>query len=245
MDCQRIKHVANIIKQTKEQGYQVVTVVSAMGHTTDHLLNLANNLNSHADTRELDLLVSTGEIVSATLTTLALQQCGLKARTFTGAAAGILTDTQFGDARIEYLFPQALEKSVVSGEVAVVAGFQGVSNSGETTTLGRGGSDITAIALAAALEAEVCEIYTDVNGVYDCDPNRFSSAQKFDFISYEQMIELAKNGAQVLNTHSVEIAQEKNVAVRVRSTFEPDNTGTLVVASSAIPVQQKTGSLVA
>jgi len=233
MDPDRIAHVAEVIKSnlTKEE-VQIAVVVSAMGHTTDKLLDLAAALSRHPDSRELDLLMSTGEMISATLLTMALQALGVSAKSFTGASAGITTDKHFGSAKIKFINTQELESCLEAGIVPVVAGFQGISEDGEVTTLGRGGSDTSGIALAAVLHAECCDIYTDVDGVYSADPRIVHDAHKLATISYRQMHEMALSGAQVLNARSVETAMLNNVPIRVRSTFHPDDEGTLVCAAS-------------
>ena len=230
MDTQLIKQVAKIVKSVKEQdqGSEVIVVVSAMGHTTDQLLGLAGDLALAPDGRELDMLISTGEQVSATLLAIALQAMAINAQSLTGALAGIVTDRLFGQAKIKHVHCQALENSLAAGIVPVVAGFQGISEAGHITTLGRGGSDTTAIALAASLRAERCDIYSDVDGVYSADPNLLDSAYRLSAISYKEMHELALNGAQILNARAVEIAMRRQVPVRVRSTFKPEDPGTLV-----------------
>ncbi len=233
MDTKRIERAAQISLAVAAEGYQVIVVVSAMGHTTDHLINLAGDLQATPDRRELDVLMITGEQISAALMAMAIQAKGGKSKSFTGPGAGILTDGEHGNARIQRINPAALEKTLRNGIIPVVAGFQGISTDGEITTLGRGGSDTTAIALAAALNAERCDIYTDVNGIYTADPRIAKSAEKLDTLSYDEMLELALNGAQVLNARSVEIARAKNVKVRVRSTFEPSDSGTLIVSHSS------------
>ncbi|MBU6455868.1 MAG: aspartate kinase [Cyanobacteria bacterium REEB67] len=228
MDSGRIKHVARLVESVQKDGYEVVVVVSAMGHTTDHLLQLAADVGRCPNPRELDLLISTGEQVSAALLAIALEESGVKAQSYTGAMAGILTDEHFGQAKIKHVHTEALLAALKAGYVPVVAGFQGVSGKGDVTTLGRGGSDITAIALAASLAAERCDIYSDVDGVYSADPRILSQAYKLPSISYKEMHELACNGAQILNARSVEMAMRRAVPIRVRSTFDPADSGTLV-----------------
>jgi aspartate kinase len=228
MDAERIARAARIITGLKQNGAEIVVVVSAMGHTTDHLIDLAKKVQFTPNTRELDLLLATGEQAAAALLAMALEVQGIEARSFTGACAGILTGGTFGNAKIENVETEALESCLKANVVPVVAGFQGISTDGEVTTLGRGGSDTTAIALAAALNAERCDIYTDVNGIYTADPRIATNAFKLDALSYNEMLEMAKHGAQVLNPRAVEIARDKSVAVRVRSTFEPSDEGTLV-----------------
>jgi len=228
MDAERITRAAGIVAELKRGQTELVVVVSAMGHTTDELINLAQKVQTKPNDRELDLLLSTGEQAAAALLTMALESRGIKARSFTGAGAGILTGSTFGNARIESVQTEVLELCLQDNVVPVVAGFQGISTDGEITTLGRGGSDTTAIAVAAALHAERCDIYTDVDGIYTADPRIATNAFKLETLSYNEMLEMAKYGAQVLNARAVEIARDKSVSVRVRSTFEPSNEGTLI-----------------
>lgn len=240
-DAEHIRRVAKIVSDATRGGKEVVVVVSAMGHTTDQLIDLAEAVNDVPDPRELDMLLSTGEQVSISLVAMALQKLGLKARSFTGAQAGILTDETHTFARIKTVQPSRLETSLRRGEIAVVAGFQGMTRTSDITTLGRGGSDTTAVALAAALKADTCDIYTDVNGVYTTDPRSYGQARRLHTISYEEMLELASLGAQVLNARSVELALKKKVPIRLRSTFEPDDTGTLVTSRELAPDYQICG----
>lgn len=240
-DAQHIGRVAKIVHDAARSGREIVVVVSAMGHTTDQLIDLAEQVNDVPDARELDMLLSTGEQVSISLVAMALQKLGLKARSFTGAQAGILTDDTHTYARIKTVQPSRVESSLRRGEIAVVAGFQGMTRTSDISTLGRGGSDTTAVALAAALKAECCDIYTDVNGVYTTDPRCYGQARRLHTISYEEMLELASMGAQVLNARSVELALRQNVPVRLRSTFEPDDTGTLVTSRELAPDYQICG----
>lgn len=227
-DVQRIRKAAEIAVAAAAEGNEVATVVSAMGHTTDHLISLAEQVTQQPDPRELDMLLTTGEQQSIALMSMAIQSLGGQARSFTGGQAGIITEHRHGFARIREVRPDAVESSLKRGEIAVVAGFQGVSDHNELTTLGRGGSDTTAVALASALNAERCDIYTDVNGVYTADPRLLNDARKLSAVSYEEMLELASAGAQVMNARSVELAMDSQVAVRVRSTFEPHDLGTLI-----------------
>jgi aspartate kinase len=227
-DAEHIRNVAKLVAKAAREGNQVVTVVSAMGHTTDNLIGLADEITDDASSREMDMLLATGEQVSIALLAMAVQQLGVPARSFTGAQAGIITDPIYGAARIKEVRTKSIEESLARGEVAIVAGFQGVTEKGEICTLGRGGSDTTAVALAAALKSKSCDIYTDVNGVYTADPRAFSGARRLDIISYEEMLELAASGAQVLNARSVELAMNMQVPIRLRSTFEPDDIGTLI-----------------
>ncbi len=232
MTADRIKNAAKIVVDAKAADKEIVIVVSAMGHTTDELIKLSDEITAMPDKRELDSLMATGEQVSATLMTMALQALGCKARSFNGSQAGINTDGQFGDAKIQTIDLSMLRACLKDDLIPVITGFQGVTASGETTTLGRGGSDTTAIELAAALQAERCDIYSDVDGIYSADPRLVKSAVKLDQVSVSEMLELARNGAQVLNARSVEVARDKNIAVRVRSTFHPDDEGTLVTGKS-------------
>lgn len=227
-DIDHIRRVAKIIVRAAEEGNQVATVVSAMGHTTDHLISLAEQVNADASPREMDMLLATGEQVSIALLSMAVQALGAKARSFTGAQAGIITDSTHGAARIKEIATGPLEECLGRGEIAIVAGFQGIAPVGEITTLGRGGSDTTAVALAAALKSGTCDIYTDVNGVYTADPRYLPGARRLPALSYEEMLELSTSGAQVLNSRSVELAMNTQVAIRLRSTFEPDDVGTLI-----------------
>jgi aspartate kinase len=228
MDTRRIQKAAEIVMSNKASGVDVIVVVSAMGHTTDHLLELSHDLTASPDLREIDALISTGEQVSASLMAIALRSLGGAARSFTGQSAGITTDNHFGNAKIKTIRKEALETALREQVIPVVAGFQGITDHNEVTTLGRGGSDTTAIALATVLHADCCDIYSDVRGIYSADPNILDRAYMLDAISYAEMLELAKNGAQVLNDRSVQIAMEHQVKVRVRSTFLPNDTGTLV-----------------
>lgn len=234
-DAQHIQRVAKIVADTQKLGKQLVVVVSAMGDTTDELIRLSSQVSSDPDTRELDVLLATGEQVSIAMLSLALHALGLKARSFTGPQAGILTDDTHGFARIKTVQPSRLETSLQRGEIAIVAGFQGMTRTSELTTLGRGGSDTTAVALAAALKAECCDIYTDVDGIYTTDPRTVGQARKLRSISYEEMLALASAGAQVLNARSVELAMKNKVPVRLRSTFDPQDSGTLVTSRELAP----------
>jgi len=224
---ERIKNVAKRVVRTKEQGHDVVVVVSAMSGETDKLINLASQVNDNPDPREMDMLLSTGERVTIALLALAIQSLGHKAQSFTGRQAGIISDSVHTKARIERISGERVKHALKEGKIAVVAGFQGITATDDVTTLGRGGSDLSAVAVAAALKADVCDIYTDVDGVYTTDPNMVPQARKLDKISYDEMLELASLGAKVLQTRSVEFAKKYNVPVRVLSSFN-DNPGTLV-----------------
>jgi len=225
-DAPKIMNVARRVAENAP-GNQMIVVVSAMGKTTDGLLTLARQISTTPDLREMDMLLSTGEQVTIALLALALQSLGLKARSFTGAQVGMRTDHSHTQARITQIDTDRVRRALDAGDVAVVAGFQGLSDEDEITTLGRGGSDLTAVALAAALKADVCEIYTDVDGVYTADPNVVPDARKLARVAYDEMLELASLGAKVLQTRSVEFARKYGVTVHVRSTFRPD-PGTLV-----------------
>jgi aspartate kinase len=226
-DTERIKNVARRAINTRNQGHEVVVVVSAMAGETDKLIRLAQQVTSTPDERELDVLVSTGEQVSIALLTIALKDMGTDAKSYLGFQIKIATDSAFGKARITGIEPERMFNDLKNGRVVVVAGFQGVDESDNITTLGRGGSDTTAVAIAAALKADVCEIYTDVDGVYTTDPNVCSKARKLSKISYDEMLEMASLGAKVLQIRSVEFAKKYDVPIHVRSSFN-DNPGTIV-----------------
>src|SRR5881296_1394883 len=221
--------IANVARRVvaSAPGNQLVVVVSAMGKTTDGLMALARQISATPDLREMDMLLATGEQVTIALLAMALQSLGVKARSFTGPQVGMRTDHSHTQARITQIDGDRVRRALDAGEIAVVAGFQGLSDEDEITTLGRGGSDLTAVALAAALKADVCEIYTDVDGVYTADPNIVPDARKLARVAYDEMLELASLGAKVLQTRSVEFAKKYGVTVHVRSTFRPD-PGTLV-----------------
>jgi len=225
-DVEKVKSVARRVAAATA-GNQLIVVVSAMGKTTDSLIGLANQVVPAPDPREMDMLLATGEQVTIALLAMALQGLGLRARSFTGAQAGLRTDDAHTKARITQITAERVRRALDAGEIVVVAGFQGVSDADEITTLGRGGSDLTAVALAAAVKADVCEIYTDVDGVYTADPNIVPEAKKLDRISYDEMLEMASLGAKVLQSRSVEFAKKYGVPVHVRSTFKSD-PGTLV-----------------
>ncbi|HZV47193.1 MAG TPA: aspartate kinase [Thermodesulfovibrionales bacterium] len=225
---ERIKAVAERVAKTKKDKNDVVVIVSAMSGETDKLIGLANQIALNPEGREMDLLLSSGERISAALTAMAISNLGFKALSFTGRQVGIITDDAHTKAKIEKITGKMVKKALAKGFVPVIAGFQGVTETSEVTTLGRGGSDLTAVAVAAALKADLCEIYTDVDGVYTTDPNIVPEARKLDKISYDEMLELASLGAKVLQTRSVEFAKKYDVPVVVRSSFN-DHTGTLVV----------------
>jgi aspartate kinase len=223
----RMRAVARRALETRAQGHEVVLVVSAMSGETNRLLKMAHELSPVPAAREMDALAATGEQVSAALVALAIEAQGGQARSLLGHQVRILTDSAFTKARIRAIDGERIREALGAGQIAVVAGFQGVDEQGNITTLGRGGSDTTAVAVAAALQAQVCEIYTDVDGVYTTDPNICPSARKIDRISYEEMLELASLGAKVLQLRSVEIAMKYEVPVHVRSSFS-DAPGTVV-----------------
>jgi aspartate kinase len=225
-DAEKIRSVARRVAESAG-GHPTVVVVSAMGRTTDGLVGLAHQVAAAPDAREMDMLLATGEQVTIALLAMALQGLGFKARSLTGAQAGLRTDRAHTQARITRITAERVRATLDAGAIAVVAGFQGLSDAEEVTTLGRGGSDLTAVALAAALKADVCEIYTDVDGVYTADPNVVPDARKLPRVAYDEMLEMASLGAKVLQARSVEFAKKHGVTVHVRSTFKPD-PGTIV-----------------
>jgi len=227
-DADRIKNVARRVIDTQASGHQVVVVVSAMAGETDRLIALAHTVAERPNERELDVILATGEQVSIGLLSLAIEGLGYRARSFTGGQVRIQTDAAHTKARIVSIDAERVRQALVEGAIAIVAGFQGVSAEDDITTLGRGGSDLTAVAMAAALSADVCEIYTDVDGVYTTDPNIVPEARKLDRVSYDEMLEMASLGAKVLQTRSVEYAKNYGVPVHVRSSFN-NNPGTMVV----------------
>ncbi|TVY04441.1 aspartate kinase [Cohnella terricola] len=224
---ERMSRVAQRIIDKKLQGDRVVVVVSAMGDTTDDLIEKANEINDNPPAREMDMLLSTGEQISVALLSMAIHKLGHEAKSYTGWQAGIVTEAVHAKARISDISPERLFASLDEGNIVIVAGFQGMTESGEITTLGRGGSDTTAVALAAAIKADVCEIYTDVDGIYSTDPRVVKCARKLKEISYDEMLELANLGAAVLHPRAVEYAKHNNVNLVVRSSFT-NNEGTLV-----------------
>ncbi len=228
-DTEKIKHVAEVVMHERNLGNDVVVVVSAMGHTTDHLVKLAKEISDTPPSRELDMLLSTGEGISIALLAMALQTAGCNAVSMNAMQVGIITENIHNKARIVDIKTDKLKKHLKEGKVVVVAGFQGVTEDGEITTLGRGGSDTSAVALAAALEAERCDIYTDVEGVYTTDPRIVPNASRLEDVSYEEMLELARVGANVLHPRAVETAKQFKVPLRVRSSFKLENKGTLIV----------------
>lgn len=225
---ERIRKTADLVEKSWKEKHETAVVVSAMSGETNRLLTMANELSPRPAPRELDALVATGEQVSAALLAIELKQRGVPAYSYTGMQAGFHTDSQHSRARIQHVEGGRLIQHLEKGEVPILTGFQGVDENGNITTLGRGGSDTSAVALAIALKAEVCDIYTDVDGVYTTDPRIVASARKIERISYEEMLELASLGAKVLQTRSVELAMRYNMPIHLRSSFEPV-TGTLVM----------------
>lgn len=226
-DPARIRRAAKRAIHEVQEGNQVVAVVSAQGDTTDRLVAAAATVAPNRTQREMDAYLASGEQLSAGLMAMAIQSMGWPAISLTGWQAGILTDGEHGDARILTLANQRISKELAAGNIVVVAGFQGISEAGDVTTLGRGGSDTTAVALAAFLKADRCQIYTDVDGVYDRDPRIFPNAVRYDTIGYEQMLRMARQGAQVLHDRAVELAMEHGVRIQVLSSFRP-GPGTIV-----------------
>src|SRR6266571_457689 len=218
-DPDRIRAVADRVVRTRSQGHDVVVVVSAMGDSTDELMAMARQIAPIPNARELDLLLTAGERIAMSLLSIAINARGCPAASYTGSQAGIITDTRHGDAKIIDIKPGRIRDAMAAGNVVIVAGFQGVSTAYDVTTLGRGGSDTTAVALAAALGAERCEIYTDVDGVFTADPRLVPGARKLHAVSYEEMLELAASGARVLQLRCVEFARSHDVKLHVRSSF--------------------------
>ena len=233
-DVQKLKAVASRVMRTREQGHDVVVVVSAMGDTTDELLELARQVSANPDRRELDMLLSAGERISMALLSMAIRELGGNAISFTGSQSGIITNDRHVDARIIEVRPFRIQDELARGRIVVVAGYQGVSYKKEVTTLGRGGSDTTAVAIAAALDAEFCEICSDVDGVYSADPRVVPAARRIGSLSYEETQEMAEAGARVLNAQAVEFAKEKGIAIYARATAgplpgpDPSSDGTVV-----------------
>lgn len=244
-DAEKIKNVANAVIKETDLGHQLVVVVSAMGKTTDYLVKLAHDLNPNPSSREMDMLLSTGEQVSIALLTIALQQKGYKAVSMNATQIGIITEGVHSKARIVDIKTEKLQKKLDDGNIVVVAGFQGVTPDGEITTLGRGGSDTSAVALAAALAAERCDIYTDVDAVYTADPRVVPSASRLKEISFMEMLELARVGAKVLHPRSVETAKQFNVTLRVRSSFNHDDIGTIIVGVDAMEIYKPVSGIAA
>jgi aspartate kinase len=238
-DADRIRRVAERIVETKKQGNDVVVVVSAMGDTTDNLLDLAQQVCPAPPARELDMLLTAGERISNALVAMAIETLGAQARSFTGSQAGVITTGAHGKAKIIDVTPTRLQSALAEGLIVLVAGFQGVSqDTRDVTTLGRGGSDTTAVALAAALGADVCEIYTDVDGIFSADPRIVANARRLDTVTFEEMLEMAACGAKVLMLRCVEYARRYNIPVHVRSSYS-DKPGTVVTGSiEDIPMEE-------
>jgi len=235
---ERIKDVAHRIAKIKDEGNEVVVVVSAMGDTTDELINLAHQVSEQPSDRELDLLLSTGEVVSSTLLAMALDSLGYKAVSLSGVQAGIQTDSSYSRARILRVDPKRIANELGKGNIVIVAGFQGMTQDMDITTLGRGGSDTTAVALATALKAEICQIYTDVEGVYTADPRIVPEATKLKEVGYEEMLELASYGAKVIHPRAVELGELYDVPILVASSFS-DSTGTFICKEASMEVRNK------
>jgi len=242
-DAEKIKNVARRVAKAKEEGNQVVVVVSAMGDTTDDLIKLAYQISEQPSDREFDVLLSTGEIVSSTLLAMALGSLGHSAISLSGAQAGIHTDSSYSRARILRVDTKRVVSELKKGNIVIVAGFQGVSGKRDITTLGRGGSDTTAVALAASLGAEICQIYTDVEGVYTADPRLVPQARKLKEISYEEMLELATYGARVMHNRAVELGWLYNVPILVASSFS-DSPGTIICKEASMEVKNKVSGIV-
>ncbi|MBM3119212.1 MAG: aspartate kinase [Chloroflexi bacterium] len=237
-DAEKIKNVARRIAETQKKGNEVIVVVSAMGDTTDELIQLAKQINPKPEERELDVLLSTGEIVSSTLLAMALHGLGYEAVSLSGAQAGIETDASYSKARILRIEPKRIVKELEKGNIVIVAGFQGITSDKDITTLGRGGSDTTAVALAASLKAKICQIYTDVEGVYTADPRLVPEARKLDEIGYEEMLELATLGAKVMHSRAVELGQIYNMPILVASSFS-DKPGTIIHGGTEMEVRNR------
>ena len=237
-DAEKIRNVAKRVAETKDKGNQVVVVVSAMGDTTDELITLAHQITPQPEERELDVLLSTGEIVSSTLLAMALNYSGYKAISLSGPQAGIYTDSSYSRARILRVDPKRIIKELKNDNIVIVAGFQGITRDMDITTLGRGGSDTTAVALAAALKTRVCEIYTDVEGVFTADPRLVPEAQKLPEISCEEMLELATYGAKVIHPRAVELGEVYNIPILVATSFSKA-PGTLIHGGVSMEVRNK------
>lgn len=233
-DVEAIKRVAKRIVETRNAGHKLVVVVSAMGDTTDELLDTAAQITDNAPEREMDILLTAGERISMSLLSMAINELGIPAQAFTGAQAGIHTTSAYGRAQITGMVPERVARSISEGQVAIVAGFQGISDDDDVTTLGRGGSDTTAVALAAALHADVCEIYTDVDGLFSADPRIVPKAHRLRSISTEETLELAAHGAKILHLRAVEFARRYKVPLHVRSSFS-EKEGTWISDRPASP----------
>ena len=232
-DSDKMKLVASRVIDKKKKGNKVVVVVSAPGDTTDDLITMSEKITSNPNPREMDMLLATGEQVSISLLAMTIQSQGENAIALTGPQAGIYADLDHSKARVTKIVPKRIFSFLDKGNIVIVAGFQGINPKGDIATLGRGGSDLTAVALAAAMKAEVCEIYTDVDGVYTTDPRVEKEARKIDLISYEEMLEMAGSGAQVMQARSIEVAMKYGIEIHVRSTFS-GKEGTYIVSEEKI-----------
>jgi aspartate kinase len=237
-DAEKIENVARRVAKAKQEGNQVVVVISAMGNTTNELVSLARQLSDQPDEREMDVLLSTGELISSTLLAMALKSLGYNAISLSGAQAGIQTDAAYSKARIHRVEPQRILKELEKDNIVIVAGFQGLTEDMDVTTLGRGGSDTTAVALAAGLRAEICQIYTDVEGVYTADPRLVPQGRKLKEIDYEEMLELATYGAKVIHPRAVELGELYNIPILVASSFT-DSPGTTIHGGTIMEVRNK------
>lgn len=237
-DTDKIKNVAKAVIKEKNNGNNVVVIVSAMGHTTDYLVKLSSEISKNPSKREMDMLLSTGEQVSIALLTMAIQEEEYEAISLNASQVGIITENVHSTARIIDIKTDKLNKILDEGKIIVVAGFQGVTEDGEITTLGRGGSDTSAVAIAASLKADRCDIYTDVEGVYTTDPRIVPNASRLETVSYEEMLELARTGANVLHPRAVETAKVYNVPLRVRSTFKLENLGTYIIGVNEMEINK-------
>ncbi|HEY49485.1 MAG TPA: aspartate kinase [Dehalococcoidia bacterium] len=237
-DADKIKNVARQAVAAREEGNHVVVVVSAMGKTTNNLITLANQVTDSPDERELDVLLSTGELISSTLLAMALRTLGVEAISLSGAQAGIRTDSVYSRARILGVDPNRIKKELEKDRVVIVAGFQGITEEMDITTLGRGGSDTTAVALAVSLGADRCEIYTDVEGVYTADPRLVPEARKIEDIGYDEMLELASSGAKVMHSRAVELGEVYKMPILVASSFT-DEPGTLIHGGASVEIANK------
>jgi len=227
-NVERIQNVAKRVTEYKKKGYGIVVVVSALGDTTDELIGLADKINNNPSEREMDMLLSTGEQISVALLAMAIHKLGFEAISFTGTQVGIITDSAHTRARIIKINTERIKQALGAGNIVIVAGFQGVNMNQDITTLGRGGSDLTAVALAKELKADECEIYTDVKGIYTTDPRIEPKARKIKAITYDEMLEMASLGAQVMQARSIEVAKKFNVPIHVRSSIEKDS-GTMII----------------
>ncbi|MDW7663071.1 MAG: aspartate kinase [Bacillota bacterium] len=240
-DIERIRNVANRVIETKKSGYQTVVVVSAMGDSTDELIKMARELNPNPSSREMDMLISTGEQLSIAMLAIAIESKGFDVISLTGPQCGIKTDEIYSKAKIDEIDTRRIRQELEQDRIVIVAGFQGTTQNGDITTLGRGGSDTTAVALAVALEAEQCEIYTDVLGIYTTDPRLVKSASLLKSISYDEMLEMAKLGAGVMHPRSIELARKNNTKLVVRSAFDFNSNGTEIIGAKKMEKAQVRG----